>query len=203
MVLYAVGLGLACLIHTNPPAIAKGVFLGGAPLAAFGAALCFGLADAAFNATSYAMCGQLFGHAAGPTASSREERNESLGDDEGGFADEADDSDAAALLTAASAATASSRVGAFAVFQLAQNAGSAVWYGVNIALPVHDTIVGSCTGADAVFHGASHCTFNVVVLGTFTQIYVQAGLLVLVAVTFVWLDVRNPRSTKGLTAALQ
>ena len=66
-----------------------------------------------------------------------------------------------------------SSVGAFTIFQLIQNAGSALWYLVSLRMPVHDT-----PGTP----------------GTFSQIYVQIAFLVLVGVTFVTLDLRNPRS---------
>jgi hypothetical protein len=66
-----------------------------------------------------------------------------------------------------------SSVGAFTIFQLIQNAGSALWYLVSLRLPVHDA-----PG----------------VPGTFSQIYIQIAFLVLVGVTFVTLDLYNPRS---------
>jgi len=63
-----------------------------------------------------------------------------------------------------------SSVGAFTVFQLVQNAGSALWYLVSLQLPVHDA-----PGAP----------------GSFSQIWIQVGFLVIVGVTFVVLDART------------
>ena len=58
-------------------------------------------------------------------------------------------------------------VGAFSIFQLIQNAGSATWYGVSLWLPLH-----SAPG----------------VVGTFAQVWLQAALLLLVVATFVAVD---------------
>ena len=138
VLLYGVGLLLSGTIRAGGSAVTSGGSLEGVPAIAYVAALVFGLADSAFNANSYAMCGQLFG---------------------GG-------SDAQPRSPTAS-------VGAFTVFQLFQNAGSAIWYGVNIALPVHDA-----PG----------------VPGSYTQLWVQAAFLVVVATTFVALDLRSKRA---------
>jgi hypothetical protein len=61
-------------------------------------------------------------------------------------------------------------VGAFTIFQLVQNGGSALWYLVSLRMPVHDAV------------GAP---------GSFQQIWVQVALLGLMAVTFVCVDRMN------------
>ncbi len=63
-------------------------------------------------------------------------------------------------------------VGAFSIFQLVQNLGSALWYGVSVWLPVHSDPTKGLTG-------------------TFAQIWVQLALLVAVVASFAAVDRRT------------
>ncbi len=65
-----------------------------------------------------------------------------------------------------------SSVGAFTIFQLVQNGGSALWYLVSLRMPVHDGGAGLPPGS-------------------FSQVWIQVAFLVLVAATFVVVDRLN------------
>lgn len=56
---YALALGLSCWMQSAAGAVPP--LIAGVPLVAFVAAVCFGLADSAFNTTCYAMVSQLYG----------------------------------------------------------------------------------------------------------------------------------------------
>jgi hypothetical protein len=66
-----------------------------------------------------------------------------------------------------------SSVGAFTVFQLVQNGGSALWYLVSLRMPVHDA-----PGLPA---------------GSFQQVWVQCAFLAALSVAFVVVDRLNSR----------
>jgi hypothetical protein len=169
---YSGALALSCAVKSGAPAAA--VTWQGSPVAAFAAALLFGVADAGFNATAYAMCSQLYGpgaEAAAAAAAAGEGKEEEGEGGEGASQRLLGGAEAPALLVGGADAPAPpnphASVGAFSIFQLIQNAGSATWYGVSLWLPLH-----SAPG----------------VVGTLTQVWLQAALLLLVVVTFVAVD---------------
>jgi len=142
--------------------------LGGAPLAAYAAALCFGLGDSAFNNNAFAIVAVLYndsaaamaGMASGGSAQDGGEGAQRLledGSDGGGEGS-----------SKAAPAPAHTTVAGFTYFQLLQNVASCAWYFIALQVPLHDTPGGAS--------------------GTFMQIYLQAGLLVLALLTFVYVD---------------
>lgn len=182
--LYSVGLWLAASVRLGNDVVTLKV--GGSPVAAFVAAFLFGVADASFNANSYAMCSQLYGASAG--AGSRESRAQSLlgfNERDGGLEEEEEDDGASAGGDdgdAAVRAAGTASVGAYTIFQLVQNAGSAVWYPITLYAPLHDTpAVPASPGVAPV----------AAVMGSWTQLYIQAGLLALTVVTFALVDLRG------------
>jgi hypothetical protein len=192
-IVYGVALLIACNIKRHVWCDAT---VGGAPVVAYVAALLFGAADSCFNTNSYAMCSQMFitsrrrrtvaavavaqvecdGVAADVHAHDAPSTCEGVGDasgcDCGGGGDCAhcnvddDDGDDGDAMTT---------VGAFAIFQFAQNLGGGVWYWVSLQLPMHNT---------------PHRE------GTFTQVYVQAGILALSTLAFVYVEFAFQRSLK-------
>ena len=199
--LYGTALFLTCQLKLAT-ALAAPLLLG-SPVIAFVAAFLFGLADSGFNTNacvrgppgrvrpalplrtasarpaqtdlsaplpppqnthlpslrSYAMCSQLYSGEA-----------QDLADGSGGGAGYLSlQGDGAA----SSPRNPRSSVGAFTVFQLVQNAGSALWYLVSLRMPVHDA-----PGLPA---------------GSFQQVWVQCAFLVALSVTFVAVDRLNRR----------
>jgi hypothetical protein len=166
--LYGLGMGLACWMKLRggqqPP------MLEDAPLIAYFAALCFGLADSAFNTNVFAMVSQLYADAEPKQPSngsgSGEGEDALLIDSDGG----SDGGDAAAGAAGEEAPTS---VSGFTVFQLMQNLGSCVWYFIAYNLPMHDPATGP--------------------KGTFAQIWIQTALLAVATVTFIVVDRRTRR----------
>lgn len=180
--LYAGGLGIAVVMRAAPDALGPAV--GGAPLVAYVAALLFGLADAGFNTSCYAICAELY-DARGPGAAAAAARRGSFiagdgdGDGDGaalldGFGDGGGGGAVAAPRQRDAASTAS--VGGYTVFQLLQNLGSAAWYFVSLQLPLHDTPATDTAPA---------------VPGSYTQVYMQVALLAAGTAAFVAVDVRH------------
>ena len=183
--LYAAGLALACAMKSGAPLAAP--LARGSPVAAYVAAFFFGVADAGFNANAYAMCSQLYGEGGsggGGGGGGGEGGGEGAEPPEPGAAAAPllgrEGEGAAPLLLSVQEGDGAraqrkapfnphASVGAFTVFQLVQNFGSALWYGVSLWLPVHsDASKG--------------------LVGSFAQIWLQAALLLLVVVTFARVD---------------
>jgi len=154
--LYLTGLGLAGWLRSTSSAVAGSSTLqpqwAGAPAVAYVAAFCFGAGDSAFNTNIYAIIAALFRHPKNAPRSG----GAIVPDNFDGSADSS-----ASLLPAPndgnpnkSVEEHSESVRAFTLFQLVQNIGSATGFWYALALPLH---------------GAS---------GTFSQLYVQAALLV-------------------------
>lgn len=108
------------------------------------AALCFGLGDSAFNANCYAICAQLY-HDGPPDADADCEDDNSAGavattiNGSSGDADaDKTDSHAAGTSTGGGGEGSTQSVGAFTIFQLVQNIGSAVGFFYAIPVPMHD-----------------------------------------------------------------
>ena len=116
------------------------------------------------------MCSQLYGGS--PTENQGGEDEEGLLDEAYGSVQEYEDLGSKNEGKVSTPRDPRSSVGAFTIFQLIQNAGSALWYLVSLQLPVHDA-----PGAP----------------GSLSQIWIQVGFLALVALTFVALDRRQVR----------
>jgi hypothetical protein len=221
--LYAGALALACAMKSGAPAAAAA--WRGSPVAAYAAAFLFGASDAGFNATAYAMCSQLWGAAAAPPpprgrraareggalqgqrllGEEEEEEEEGGGEEEGGVG----------AAAAAPPPSSQASVGAFSVFQLVQNFGSALWYGVSLWLCVTQSRARPTKRPHArrarltphplppPFHTAAppsplHSDRTKNVEGTFTQVWLQAALLCAVVATFLAVDIgtRQARAPK-------
>lgn len=178
-VIYATGMALACWIKSAGGANNDSLTpqLGGAPLAAYAAALCFGLGDAAFNNNAFAIVAAVYSDRQGSDDS------EEGGDAEDGAAHLLDDSEDGEAAVPKARGGGGQSVAGFTFFQLAQNLGSCCWFFIALALPMHDA-----PG----------------VPGTYWQVYIQAGLLALSLVTF-WVvdreDVMHKAAGKAALAA--
>ena len=174
-VCYATGLGLACYMRYSGWMPAP-VFAG-APLVAYIAAFLFGLGDSSFNANCYAICAQLYQD--GPQDSTTDEHDEHH-----------HEHDHSPLLHNEHITTLSSThhihqqnkknnksvegitnsVGAFTIFQLVQNIGSAVGFFYGLPIPMHDP-------------NPSEGQY-----GTYIQAYIQYATLVVATIMFVTVD---------------
>ena len=115
------------------------------------------------------MCSQLYG---GEAPGARADKGDAA---EGGLLANASLQDGEEAFSGGAPRDPRSSVGAFTIFQLVQNGGSALWYLVNLQMPLHDT-----TGASPPLPP-----------GSLNQVWLQCGLLALVAVTFVTVDRMN------------
>ena len=171
--LYAGGLGLTAWIRASGgglPGGGAGVSAAGAPLAAYAAALLFGLGDSAFNTNLYAIISQVYGRqVAAAVATAGVDADADGGAVGVAFAplSDGDDEDGGMDVTPSKAEDRPPSVLAFSCFQLAQNAGSAACYYLALQLPLH---------------GAS---------GTYALLYLQAAFLALSMATCVAVDCRH------------
>jgi MFS family permease len=167
--IYAAALALSCSVKSGAPLAAAA--WRGSPVAAFVAAFCFGVADAGLNATAYAMCSQLWGQEAVVLGGEAGAGAAGMEGGEGGGEQPllGEEERRGALGAEGRPPNSHASVGAFSIFQLVQNAGSACWYGVSLWLPVH-----------------SDASKNIV--GSFAQVYLQVGLLVFMVGTFLAVD---------------
>jgi hypothetical protein len=188
-VCYSIGLGLTCYMKAS--GWMPGTILAGAPLVAYIAGFLFGLGDSAFNANCYAICAQLYQD--GPvevTSRGATDLEDAIGDGHGydgvasGKRKGRTTSDASPLLdghaeggsapavpsAGESVDGATHSVGAFTIFQLVQNIGSAVGFFYALPLPMHDPDPASGQ------------------YGEYTQAYVQFAVLAVSTVTFIICD---------------
>lgn len=185
---YAGGMALACWIkNTGGASGGPGPFVGGAPLAAYAAALCFGLGDAAFNNNAFAIVAAVYSDRGGEEGGEGGDDGGSSQDGDGGApllegGDHGDDEEGGGGKRAGGRARGDGglSVAGFTFFQLAQNIGSCVWFFVALALPMHDA-----PGAP----------------GSFAQVYIQAGLLGLALVAFWVVDREDVAARRGARRA--
>lgn len=158
--------------------------VGGAPVGAFAAALGFGLGDSCFNTNAYAMCSQLHGNKheeeeeegghGGAGAGSKRSAGIAAEEEEAGLlagdrlvsvagsGSSSSTSDPSSAAVGSLSTDGSASVGAFAVFQLLQNIGSAIGFYLGIAWPLTDVLDSNG---------------NVTTKGTLGQTYLTAALL--------------------------
>jgi hypothetical protein len=177
--LYGVGLGLAGWMRAVGTDSMRPL-LASAPLAAYFAAFCFGAGDSCFNTNVYATIACVFDHGTEPRLNSSQPLDRVVAIDDlcaapvdevsageallarshGGAVGEPEGH---ALQVASPSGEYSENVRAYAVFNLAQNIGSAIGFSYTTQVPLH---------------GAS---------GSFTQLYVQGGLMAVSWLLFAWL----------------
>lgn len=165
---YGAGLALSAIIKQNAT---LNPVLAGAPLHAYFAAFLFGLGDSSFNTNIYSIISLLYDDKSKPSTGGMqlESVNASLlesgaGMQEHGLGKEDEDGQAGVRQ-----AHGTHSVGAFTLFQLIQNLGSAFGFFYAIGVPMHGDN------------------------GTLAQVWVQAALMAVGVVLFAWSDVRYAR----------
>jgi MFS family permease len=202
--LFAVGLAISAIMKMGASA---GPMVGGAPIGAYIAALCFGVGDSCFNTNSYAMCSQLCGNKKAAVAGSEvveKSGRASVDVEEGLLAGQvqssahmdADPSGSSATSDPGSLGAAgeaggvagggvatdgSASVGAFTIFQLLQNIGSALGFYLGLAWPLTDQTD----------------SFGNVTTGTLGQVWLVAAMLLASFVAFAIVDFAERKRTKS------